>query len=94
MEREDKNKCRKDGRYRLGGNIMKTDGDVIDTRGHRSKVKEAENFENSRADDDRFDQSNRNSGAKHYNGNIINDFDTMSRLMSKQHRDNKLCGEK
>eukprot|EP00972_Heterocapsa_arctica_P027274 4009095-Heterocapsa_arctica.AAC.1 len=36
MEREDKSKCRKDDRYRLGGNLMKTDGNVNDTRGHGS----------------------------------------------------------
>eukprot|EP00972_Heterocapsa_arctica_P029369 4323526-Heterocapsa_arctica.AAC.1 len=44
-EREVNHKCRKDGRYRLGGSFMKTDGNGNDTRGHRSRVKEAENIE-------------------------------------------------
>eukprot|EP00972_Heterocapsa_arctica_P049672 7309601-Heterocapsa_arctica.AAC.1 len=91
VEREDKSKLRKDDIYRLGKNLMKTDGRVIDTRGHGSRIKEAENIESSRADDDRFDQSNRNRRAKQHNGNITDDFDTISRLISKQHRDNSCC---
>eukprot|EP00972_Heterocapsa_arctica_P049661 7307448-Heterocapsa_arctica.AAC.1 len=42
---------------------MKTDGNENDTRGHRSRVKEVEHIENSRADDNRFDQSNRSRRA-------------------------------
>eukprot|EP00972_Heterocapsa_arctica_P095939 14156335-Heterocapsa_arctica.AAC.1 len=37
-ECEFNNKCRKDGRYRLGKHFLKTDGNGNDTRGHRSRV--------------------------------------------------------
>eukprot|EP00972_Heterocapsa_arctica_P100453 14813202-Heterocapsa_arctica.AAC.1 len=56
-----------DGRYRLGRHFMKTDGNGNDTRGHRSRAKEVEHIENSRADDDRFDQSNKARISNHCN---------------------------
>eukprot|EP00972_Heterocapsa_arctica_P014833 2186200-Heterocapsa_arctica.AAC.1 len=67
MEHEDKSKHRKDDIYRLGKNLLKTDGNMSDTRGHGNIIQETENIERSRADDDIFDQNNRNREAKQNN---------------------------
>eukprot|EP00972_Heterocapsa_arctica_P044218 6527608-Heterocapsa_arctica.AAC.1 len=50
-ECEFKDRCRKDGRYRLGRTFLKTYDNGNDTRGHRSIAKLVENIECRRADE-------------------------------------------